>query len=65
MGVLDRIREPLKYGWLADQEAAEDLDRERKNLKPLKRKLPSACRGMAGYCEGRSSIGSPRVPLTS
>jgi hypothetical protein len=50
--VLDRIREPLKYGWLADQEAAEDLDRERKNLKPLKRKLPRACRGMAGYAKG-------------
>jgi hypothetical protein len=50
--VLDRIREPLKYGWLTDQEAAEDLDRERKNLKPLKRKLPRACRGMAGYAKG-------------
>ena len=50
--VLDRIREPLKYGWLADQEAAEDLDRERKNLKPLKRKLPRSCRGMAGYSKG-------------
>ena len=50
--VLDRIREPLKYGWLSDQESAEDLDRERKSLKPLKRKLPRACRGMAGYAKG-------------